>query len=189
MVRNRCSKRRRKRWLFVGLPILRFKAAMWDGSIQKASTRLIARARLTTMGMTRMNFPMIPGKSINGRKAAMVVRIEVVTGAATSSKAASPASMAAMPRSIRAYMASTTTTASSTNMPNEITTPNRTMTFREWSNMYKTPKTPARVKGMPMPMRMAMLEPRNSQVVNMTRIRPTRAFFSMVPRALRTMWV
>ena len=58
----------------------------------------MASVSVTTAGMTNMNLPTMPGSSISGRKAAMVVATEAVTGAATSRRASSEASSTSCPR-------------------------------------------------------------------------------------------
>ena len=57
---------------------------MWAGRIRNASPREAVSERHTTIGTTLMNFPITSGRSMRGRKAAMVVRQAVKTGAATS---------------------------------------------------------------------------------------------------------
>ena len=67
--------------LFLILPL---QSAICAGRIKNASKSDAKSARHTTMGTTRINFPIIPGSSISGRNAAMVVRQAVKTGAKTS---------------------------------------------------------------------------------------------------------
>ena len=71
------------------------------GIIQNASTKEISKAKVTTKGITNMNLPTIPGKSISGKKAAMVVATEASTGFQTSATESSEACKAAWPRSMR----------------------------------------------------------------------------------------
>ena len=71
------------------------------GSIQNASSRLIASVSVTTNGITNMNLPTIPGSSMSGRNAASVVRTEEVTGAAVSRSASSAAASTCWPRCTR----------------------------------------------------------------------------------------
>ena len=54
------------------------------GSIQNASIRLTARPTVTTKGMMNMNLPTMPGSSISGMNAAMVVLTAAITGRPTS---------------------------------------------------------------------------------------------------------
>ena len=68
------------------------------GNIQMASIKLTAKPIVTTSGITNMNLPTIPGSSISGRKAAMVVATAAVTGSPTSDSDCKAAGMAAMPR-------------------------------------------------------------------------------------------
>jgi len=98
----------------------------WAGSNQKASMRLMARATETTSGTTRMNWPRMPGISISGRKAAMVVSVAALTGTHISCTAVVAARMRSMPFFRLAWIASTTTTASSTSMPSTMTMPSST---------------------------------------------------------------
>ena len=53
---------------------------------------------VTTSGMTFMNSPRMPGSKTSGRKAAIVVITEVVTGANTSLNESIMAAMASAPR-------------------------------------------------------------------------------------------
>ena len=61
----------------------------------------MASASETTKGITNMKSPTMPGSSISGRKAAMVVATEEVTGLKTSRNAATAASRACTPRWMR----------------------------------------------------------------------------------------
>ena len=80
-----------------GLSKLILAATVCAGSIQNASTREIARAMVTTSGITRMKSPRMPGNSINGMNAAMVVSTAVVTGRATSRSDSTAAVKASTP--------------------------------------------------------------------------------------------
>ena len=73
----------------------------WTGIIQNASISEIASASVTTKGITNMNLPTMPGSSISGRKAAMVVATEASTGFQVSSIASRLADSASWPRCIR----------------------------------------------------------------------------------------
>jgi len=78
-----------------------FSAVMCVGSIQKASTRLMPSVTVTTKGMTNMNLPTMPGSSMSGRKAAIVVSTAEVIGAAVSRSASSEAASTCCPRCTR----------------------------------------------------------------------------------------
>ena len=56
--------------------------------------------------------------------------------------------------------------------------------------MSNTQKVPARVKGMPMPIKKAIREPRNTQVTSVTNSRPNSALVCMMLSAVRvgTVW-
>ena len=140
--------------------------------------------------MTNMNLPTIPGSSISGRKAAMVVATAASTGRPTSPIDSSAASRACMPRSMRKYMASTRTTASSTSMPSTMTMPKRTETFRVKPTASSRTKVPITEKTTPSATRAEMREPRKSQQVASTSSSPTMALLCMIPRASRvaTVW-
>ncbi|MDT4833211.1 hypothetical protein FQZ97_668030 [compost metagenome] len=71
------------------------------GIIQNASTSDISSASVTTKGITNMNLPTMPGSSMSGRKAAMVVATEATTGFHTSPMASRLAARACWPRSMR----------------------------------------------------------------------------------------
>ena len=97
-MRTQWVKRLRRAWVREVLSKRMRAALMCTGSIQKASMRLMASATETTKGMTNMKSPTSPGSSISGRKAAMVVSTEEVTGLNTSRRESSAASSAWAPR-------------------------------------------------------------------------------------------
>ncbi|EWS62413.1 hypothetical protein Y695_04359 [Hydrogenophaga sp. T4] len=76
-------------------------AVTCTGIIQNASISEMASASVTTKGITNMNLPMMPGSSMSGRKAAMVVATEATTGFHTSTMASRLAARACWPRSMR----------------------------------------------------------------------------------------
>ena len=61
----------------------------------------MASASVTTNGMTNMNLPMMPGSSMSGKNAAMVVATEASTGFHTSPIASRLAASASCPRCMR----------------------------------------------------------------------------------------
>ena len=77
------------------------KLAMWTGIIQKASISEIVNAMVTTKGITNKNLPRIPGNSMSGKNAAMVVATEATTGVATSETPSMHACMVSCPRCMR----------------------------------------------------------------------------------------
>ena len=87
-------------------------------------------------------------------------------------------------------MASTTTTASSTSIPSEITVPSNTDTLSVKSVAYNTPKVPASENGMPMPTSNATFQPRNTQQTTVTNNKPCSALVCITLSALRvgTVW-
>ena len=149
----------------------------------------MASATVTTSGITSINSPIIPGNNISGIKAAIVVSTDEVTGAITSFRASMAARVASTPFCKRTFMDSTTTIASSTSIPRAITIPSKTALFRLCPMACSNQKVPARVKGIPMVVKKAMREPRNSQVTSSTRVRPIRALFCMILMALRVILV
>ncbi len=74
---------------------------MCTGSIQNAWMSEIASASVTTKGIMNMKSPTMPGSSISGMKAAMVVATEASTGFQTSAMPSRLACSAFWPRSMR----------------------------------------------------------------------------------------
>lgn len=56
----------------------------WEGRTNSDSTSDTSRMEITTSGITLMNLPMVPITKISGRNAVTEVRMEKVTGTATS---------------------------------------------------------------------------------------------------------
>ena len=137
-----------------------------------------------------MNLPTRPGNSISGRKAAMVVETAASTGQPTSRIESSVASSANIPRSMRKYIASTSTMASSTSMPNTMTIPSSTETLSVEPVISSSAKAPATENTTPKATITAMREPRNSQHTASTSSRPMAALLCMTPSASRvaTVW-
>ena len=77
-----------------------------------------------------MNSPIIPGHPPRGINAAIVVAVDTIIGIATSPTPAFAAWILDIPSfAISLYMFSTTTIPLSTNRPNPITRPNKTILF------------------------------------------------------------
>ena len=71
------------------------------GLITMATNRLEARVMIRVNGMYPMNSPMIPGQKSIGEKAAKVVKVDPMTGYATSEVAFMAASTREAPCSIK----------------------------------------------------------------------------------------
>ena len=77
------------------------------------------------------------------------------------------------------------TTASSTSMPSTMTMPSSTEMLSVKPMADSAQNAAASENGMPSPTRMAMREPRNSQVIKSTSARPNSALVSMMSMAWR----
>ena len=76
-----------------------------------------------------MNLPIVPGHNKNGKNAIKVVAVDEITGQAISPIPTLEAVTLSIPFFMLANTLSTTTIPSSTNIPNPITNPKRTIVF------------------------------------------------------------
>ena len=88
------------------------------------------RVTIRVMGRYFMNSPMIPGQKTMGKKAASVVRVEPITGQATSPVAFMAASTRGMPCCMYRYIFSIITMALSTSIPRARVKENKTTIFK-----------------------------------------------------------
>ncbi len=110
------------------------------GLITRATSREELKAIIKVMGRNLINCPIICCQKSRGTNAPRVVRVEVITGQATSSVAAAAASERDLPSWICRYMFSTITMALSTSMPNDSIKAKRTTIFRDTSMAVSKPK-------------------------------------------------
>ena len=85
---------------------------------------------VNVIGKYFMNLPIVPGHKAKGKKAIKVVAVDEITGQAISPIPILDAVTRSIPFFILANTLSTTTIPSSTNIPNPITKPKRTMVFK-----------------------------------------------------------
>ncbi len=150
----------------------------WAGRISKHSIKEPSNTRMTTMGMLRMIFPMVPLPRRRGQKAATVVSTAKTTGRPTSRVPSTDPCRGSSPSSYLRNTFSPTTMASSTTMPNTIIKANREIMFMDTSNLGKSISPAMKEMGIPRVTQKASRTLRNSPRRMLTRTRPSPMFLS-----------
>ena len=135
-----------------------------------------------------MNSPITPGQKSMGANAARVVRVEPITGQATSPVARMAALTRPAPCSMKRWMFSTMTMALSTSMPRARVRLNSTTMFRVTPSRDRVVKVSSMEKGMARLTSTALRSPMATNTTTSTSTRPVRMLFSrsatMTPMSL-----
>ncbi len=148
------------------------------GRISRASTREPSNTTITTMGILRMTFPMVPEPRSSGQKATTVVRTAKTTGRPTSIAPSTAPSRAARPSSCLRKTFSPITIASSTTIPSTVMKANREIMLMDTSNLGRTKIPAAKEIGMPKVTQKASRRFKKTPSRMLTRIKPMAMFLN-----------
>jgi hypothetical protein len=133
---------------------------------------------MTVMGRYFMNWPMMPGMKMMGKKATTVVMVEEMIGPATSLEPSIAACCRDLPMEAWRKMFSTMTMPLSTSMPRARIRLNSTIMFRVTPSSCSTKKDRSMEKGMARDTKKELRRPRKSRVTPRTSRKPENMLFS-----------
>ena len=155
--------------------------------MNRASIQDIRKQLITTTGIARNSFPIIPGNARIGKNAATLVRMANARGTATSLAPCTAASGNAMPCCICSKIFSPAIMASSTTIPSAIIKANIEIILMDTSAAGINSKAPKNAVGIPIVTQKARRYSRNRLSNTRTSTRPMAAFF--INRPTRWLYV